>query len=151
MSGLTKAAGIPSVAMVLQLLAPASSPTHYIDVANLGDFTGPGYSATTVDVSKHGDQWERTVTTLKSGGEVAGPIWFDPANSTHADATDGLLGLLEAGDLRAWRIVLYDSTGAAAYVMFNAYVTGFGLKMPVKGVLSADFKMKVDGQVTRSF
>lgn len=152
MSGLAKAAGIPSANMTLQLLAPATSPTQYIEVANLGDFTGPGYTRTVVDTSKHGDEWERAVTTLKSGGEIAGPIWFDPANTSHTAATDGLLSLFESGDLRAWRIVLFDSTGAEKHVNFNAYVQAFGpLKMPVKGVLATDFKLKVDGAVTRDF
>ncbi len=130
-------------------LALETSPVQYAAIANLGDFTGPGQSSTVVDVSKHGDEWRRKLTTLKDAGTVAMPCWFDPTVSTLAGNADALAELFQSQDLRNWLMAFVDNTGAITTVEmdFNAYISKFSLKAPVAGVWSADTEFLIDGQV----
>ena len=148
---LPKAPGIPTSNLQI-FLALDDSPVTYSAVANVGDFGGPSMSRTVVDVSKHGDQWVRNVVTLKSGGTLPFPCWFDPSVSTLAGNSDALEELFDSGDLRSWLLAFTDDAGIietdGALVSFNAYVSKFSLKGPVKGVLSADTELLIDGPVT---
>ncbi len=147
MSGLTKASGLPTEPMVLAL-SLLDSPTIYEDVANTGDYTGPGRSYTVVDVSSHGNRARRKITTLLDEGTLAFPLWFIPGadlEPTHTDNTNGLQAIFERGDLRAWSLRFNDDLGTAYF--FNAYISKFSLKGPVAGVLSADVELTIDNTI----
>ena len=148
---LPKAPGLPTSNLQL-FLALETSPVTYSAVANAGDFTGPGVSATVVDVSKHGDDWRRKLTTLKDGGTLAFPCWFDPSVPTLAGNPDALFELFDSRTLRSWLLAFTDSDGIieadGLLVSFNAYVDKFSMKGPVAGVLSADTDLLIDGAVT---
>jgi hypothetical protein len=148
MSGLTKAAGLPTEPMVLAL-ARINSPTIYDDVANTGDYSGPSRSYTVQDVSAHGHRARRKITTLLDEGTVDFPLWFIPtanAEPSHTDNTRGLQGIFERGDLRAWCLRFKDSPGTAYF--FNAYISKFSYKGPVAGVFSADVSLLIDDVVS---
>ncbi len=146
-----KPPGIPSSNLQL-FLALETSPVTYLAVANAGDFTGPGVSATVTDVSKHGDNWRRKVTTLKDGGTLAFPCWFDPSVPTLAGNSNALFEMFDTRQLRSWVLAFTDDSGIiesnGELVAFNAYVDKFSFKGPVAGVLSADLDLLIDGQVT---
>lgn len=147
MSGLAKASGLPTEPMVLAL-AQLASPTIYVDVANTGDYAGPGRSYTVVDVSAHGHRARRKITTLLDEGTLAFPLWFIPGadlEPSHTDATNGLQAIFERGDLRAWSLRFNDDLGTAYF--FNAYISKFSLKGPVAGVLSADVELTIDDTI----
>ncbi len=147
---LPKAPGIPTSNLQI-FLALETSPVTYSAVANVGDFGGPSMSRNVVDVSKHGDQWTRKVVTLKDGGTLPFPCWFDPTVATLAGNSDALEELFASGDLRSWLLAFTDDSGIieadGLLVSFNAYVSKFSFKGPVKGVLSADTELLIDGEV----
>jgi hypothetical protein len=147
MSGLAKAAGLPTEPMVLAL-AQLDSPSIYVDVANTGDYSGPGRSYTVQDVSSHGNRARRKITTLLDEGVLAFPLWFIPGadlEPTHTDPTNGLQAIFERGDLRAWALRFNDDLGTAYF--FNAYISKFSLKGPVAGVLQADVEILIDNTI----
>lgn len=148
---LPKASGIPTSNLQI-FIALETSPVRYSALANVGDFGGPSMSRTVVDVSKHGDQWVRNVVTLKSGGTLPFPCWFDPSVPSLAGNSSALEELFISGDLRSWLLAFTDGSGiieaGGLLLSFNAYVSKFSLKGPVKGVLSADTELLIDGEVT---
>ena len=144
MSGLAKANSLPTEPMVLAL-ALLNSPTIYVDIANTGDYTGPGRSYTVQDVSAHGHRARRKITTLLDEGTLAFPLWFIPGaglEPTHTDPTNGLQAIFERGDLRAWSLRYRDDPGTAKF--FNAFISKMSEKGPVAGVMSADVELLID-------
>jgi hypothetical protein len=139
--------GIPAAPIVIALGLETSPPT-YSAIANLGDFAGPTQSTTTVDVSKHGDTWRRFVATLKDGGTVSMPCWFDPTNNTLAGNPDAIAELQKSAELRNYVMAFLnaDGTFGDAIISFNAYITKFSQKFPVAGVWSADVEFRIDGE-----
>jgi hypothetical protein len=147
MSGLTKANALPTEPMVLALASLASPPV-YTDIANTGDYSGPGRSYTVADVSAHGSRARRKITTLLDEGVVAFPLFFIPGadlEPTHTDNTNGLQPIFERGDLRAWSLRYNDDLGTAKF--FNAYISKFSEKGPVAGVLTGDIELTIDNTV----
>jgi len=144
MSGLAKASGLPTEPMVLAIRT-LDSPPQYVDIANTGDYSGPGRSYTVQDVSSHGHRARRKITTLLDEGTLDFPLWFIPGaglETTHTDATNGLQAIFERGDLRAYSLRYNDDPGTAKF--FNAYISKFSEKGPVAGVLSADVSLLID-------
>lgn len=147
MSGLAKANALPTEPMVLAL-ATLASPSVYTDVANTGDYTGPGRSYTVQDVSAHGHRARRKITTLLDEGMVAFPLFFIPGANvepTHTDHTNGLQAIFERGDLRSYSLRYKDDAGTAKF--FNAYVSKFSEKGPVAGVLTGDVELAIDDTI----
>jgi len=143
MSGLQKAAGLPTWPATLAIGSLASPPV-YTEIANVGDISGSS-SYTVVDVSSHGSRARRKITTLLDSGEWSTTLFFIPGaglEPTHTDATNGLQAIYERGDLRAFAIYYNDDLGTAKF--FNAYISKFAEKMPVAGVLTADVTFTVD-------
>jgi hypothetical protein len=147
MSGLVKAEGIPGSPIVLAL-GSLTSPVVFTDIANIGDFSGSS-SRQVEDVSAHGVGARRKVTTLLDSGEFSATLFFIPGANvepTHTDATDGLQAIYERNDLRQYALFYRDQPGTAKY--FNAFISKFGEKYPVAGILSCDFTLTIDGVVT---
>lgn len=147
MSGLQKASALPTEPMVLAI-GTLDSPVVYIDIANTGDYTGPGRTYTVQDVSAHGNRARRKITTLLDEGTLAFPLWFIPGKDlepTHTDDTNGLQAIFERGDLRAWSLRFNDDLGTAYF--FNAYISKFSLSGPVAGVLQADVELTIDNTI----
>lgn len=143
MSGLVKAAGLPTWPAVLAI-ASMDSPPVYTEIANIGDITGSS-SYTVVDVSSHGSRARRKITTLLDSGEWSTTLFFIPGaglEPTHTDDTNGLQAIYERGDLRAFALYYNDDLGTAKF--FNAYISKFAEKAPVAGVLTADVTFTVD-------
>jgi hypothetical protein len=147
MSGLTKANALPAEPIVLAI-ATLDSPTKYVDIANLGDISGPSRSYTVQDVSAHGQRARRKITTLLDEGSLTAPLWFIPGagfEGTHTDPKDGLQAIFERGDLRAYALKYKDSAGTVKF--FNAFLNKMSEKSPVAGVLSAEVEFTVDGTI----
>jgi len=141
--------GLPASNLVLMLLT-SESPNLYNAVANLGDFTGPGQSTTTVDVSKHGDKFRNFVATLIDPGTITCPVWFVPTEPTLAGNAQALAELEQSRAFKSWLITFVDDAGIITdpQMTFNAYVSKFSLKEPVAGVYSADAEFRISGAIT---
>jgi len=138
--------GLPASNLVL-FLQTTESPALYNAIANLGDFTGPGQSTTTVDVSKHGDKFRNFVTTLIDPGTISCPVWFVPSEPTLAGNQQALAELEQNRSFQTYVISFVDDAGIMTdpQMTFNAYVSKFSLKEPVAGVYSADTEFRLSG------
>jgi len=138
------APGDPSYDVTLCLGDSCTSPISYVEIAGVGDITGPTNSVTVVDVTAHGaSRSRRKVPTLIDRGTIAFPLFFTATEATQGILT-GLLSIFESGEIRTYKMVFHD--GSELY--FNAYVTSFGLTGTVAGVQMANCALTIDGDPT---
>jgi hypothetical protein len=114
----------------------------YTTIAEVGDIDGPADSVDTIEVTSHSSPQARKefIASLIDSGEISFPMWFVPDDPTQDDMT-GLQYYKNARAAANFRIVFPDSS----QVDFSALVTKFGMKAPVRGVLSADVTLKITG------
>jgi len=125
-------------------MGDGGAPEAFTTIAEVGDIAGPAVSRDTEEVTNHSspDGYEEFINTIKRSGEVSFPINFIPDNPTHDQAT-GLLGVLDTGVLKNWRLLL-STTGRRW--QFAALVTNFEGASPVVGKQSADVTLKISGK-----
>ena len=117
-------------------------------IAQVTNISGPGLSADTLDVTSHDstNAWREFLGGLKDGGEVSLDLNFDPAGTTHKNASGGLLYDFEAGTATTYALVFPDA--ASTVWSISAIVTGFEPAAPMDGKLAASVTLKVTGQPT---
>ena len=125
-------------------MGDGGAPENYTTIAEVGDISGPAVSRDTEEVTNHSspDGYEEFITTIKRSGEVTFPINFIPDNPTH-DQSTGLLGVLDSGVLKNWRLLL-STTGRRW--QFAALVTAFEGSSPVVGKQGGDVTLKISGK-----
>lgn len=113
-------------------------------IAHVRDVSGPNPELATDDVTHHQspDAVDEFVGTTVNPGEVTFEINWMPGNPTHSPST-GLLYWQSQRTREYWMLEYPDGSTDE----FQAVVTGFARKAPVKGVLRADVKFKVSGLV----
>ena len=111
-------------------------------IGNITNFSGPGISLDTVDVTAHDSPsaWEQILPTILRSGEVTFDINYSPV--THA-AAGGLLLRLTTRAVDTWTI-----GGPMGAWSFSGYVTGFEPAAPFDGKLNASVTIKPTGVVT---
>lgn len=103
------------------------SPDTFVSIANVSSINLPTIQKT-IDVTNIGDNWVRTVPTLKDMGKIALKVFWQMADPTHNNSSPyGLRYCLVAypSPLRIFK-VLYPDT-AASQDVFPGYVTGFAV------------------------
>lgn len=125
-------------------MGDGGAPEAFTTIAEVGDISGPAVSRDTEEVTNHSspDGYEEFITTIKRSGEVTFPINFIPDHPTH-DQSTGLLGVLDTGVLKNWRLLL-STTGRRW--QFAALVTNFEGGSPVVGKQGADVTLKISGK-----
>ena len=118
-----------------------ASPDVYTVIANVGDQTGPSMTGDVVDVTSHSSTfpWSRKIVTLLNSGTTKLPLFFIPSTAGQPgghDFTGGLLSIFVGRLLRSY-VVQFPNPTLTQWI-FSGYVTGFEMKAPVKGVLTAD-------------
>lgn len=132
--------------------------TQWVAVGGVGDIEGPGIEVSTEETTAHDSPngWEEYVATTINGGEVSFTVNYIPSSASHAwSATGGLPYMAIQRQVQQFRVRFPDPNwndgGTPAqdyYLQFNALVTEFNPKTPVKGKLEADVTLKVTGEVT---
>lgn len=125
-------------------MGDGGAPEAFTTIAEVGDISGPAVSRDTEEVTNHSspDGYEEFITTIKRSGEVTFPINFIPDHPTH-DQSTGLLGVLDSGVLKNWRLLL-STTGRRW--QFAALVTNFEGSSPVVGKQGGDITLKISGK-----
>lgn len=116
------------------------SPDTFVSVANVTSISIPTMQKT-IDVTNVGDNWVRTVPTLKDMGKITLKIFWQMADPTQNNSGPyGLRYCLVSypSPLRVFK-VLYPDT-AASQDVFPAYVTGFA----VDGAVGKAWEATVD-------
>jgi len=128
----------------------AAYPTLFkrgvVTIANVTNIGGPGLGLDTEDVTSldQATAWEEHVATILRSGEISLDLVFDPAGSTHKDATNGLLNDMKIRTSTTYSILF---PGGVTW-SFTAYVTGFEPSAPVDGALTVACKLKITGAPT---
>ena len=124
-----------------------ASPEVFTTVSQVGNITGPGVKADTIDVSNHNqaNAYKQFIAGLKEGGDVKFVLFFDPSDVTqNQTGAQGLLLLLENRVVTNFQLAL--PTSPAVKWSFAGLVVDFANKYDVNGALMADVTIKVSGK-----
>lgn len=129
------------------LLKMGSTPTTVVNVTNI---SGPGMSTETIDVTAHDSSsaYREIVASFISAGEVTVDFNFDPSQTTHKDASGGIIDVWKNRTLEDWNILFPDGTINAD---FDAYITAIDLDMPHDDKLGGSMTLSISGAVTWAY
>lgn len=118
------------------------------EVAEVLTVNGLSVKQDTVDVTSHAStsNWREYIATLKDAGEVSLELNYVPTETTHKNASGGLLYLLAQGTKQAFSIVFPDS-GPTTWT-FDGFVTSFSPSAPHDGKLGLSVTIKATGAPT---
>ncbi len=118
----------------------------YINIANIGDFSGPEIGVETIDATTHDspDHFNEFLAGMADGGEVPFDLVFDPALAAH----ETLYNAVADRALHNFQIQApgFVSTGGGGYFSFAGLFTKFGTTFPVKDKIGASVTIKVSGK-----
>ncbi|MEZ4714308.1 MAG: phage tail tube protein [Caldilineaceae bacterium] len=121
----------------------------YTEIAQVRDISGPPLSLRTFELAcrSAATNWVEVIAGLLDAGELTLEIAFDPDDATHKHTgTTGIMGLMIARTLTSFQMAFPDATPTTW--TFNAYVSGFAIKAPLEGGLTADLKLRISGGLT---
>jgi len=120
----------------------AGSPPTYTTIAEINSFSGPGGSASVIDVTDLSSEAKEKLAGLNDNGQLSFECNFIPTNTQHA----ALKTAKENGTTQNFKIVFTDNTEWT----FNAIVTGLSVSGAVDGVVKASVTIEVSGAITES-
>ncbi len=136
-------AGINGYGTLLKRGDGATPTELFVTIANITTINNPELERETYDATAHDSPNNRRehVGGLVDGGECTFTVNYDPA----AHAT--LRADLNDTAARNWRIY-WPAAAGGGYDTFKAWLTGISGESPHDGLLTAEFKLKVTGDVT---
>lgn len=142
---MSTALGLPAFGTTFSM-GDGASPEVFTTIAHVGDVAF-GLNATTVDVTAmdSGQPWTQMLATIMNGGPASFPLFFLPDNTGHKLLLTKMVarGQGTAGVPINFKITFPD----AVTWPFSGFITDFSIKAAVKGVVTADVKITVTGQV----
>lgn len=134
---------LESQGMLLKIGNGLSSET-FTTISEIKTFSGPGGSATVIDVSDLSSAAREKRMGLNDEGQLSFTINYIPTNTQHA-----LLRTQRASrDLTSFQLVFTD-TGNTTWD-FEAYVNGFSVSGAVDGVVEAQVTLEISGVITET-
>jgi acetylornithine deacetylase/succinyl-diaminopimelate desuccinylase-like protein len=118
------------------------SPSGMAGIANVTSFSGPGGSASVIDVTNLSSTAKEKLMGLPDEGQFSIDINFDPDDSSH----QALRGARVSRTRTEFKINFTDSTPASA--TFWGYVLGFAISGAVDQQVKAAITIEIDGPVT---
>lgn len=129
--------------MLLKIGNGLSSET-FTTIPEIKTFSGPGGSATVIDVSDLSSTAREKRMGLNDEGQLSFTINYVPTNTQHA-----LLRTQRASrELTSFQLVFTD-TGNTTWD-FEAYVNGFSVSGAVDGVVEAQVTLEISGSITET-
>jgi hypothetical protein len=124
-------------------MGDGATPEAFTTVAAAGDLSGPGISVDSHDVTNQDSAGhvKEKVPGAIDAGEVSFPVWFNPDDATHDDAS-GLYYVVTNRITKNWKMLYPDGTERWR---FTGYISKFDAKQPVNGVASADTAITLSG------
>jgi predicted secreted protein len=134
---------LESQGMLLKIGNGLSSET-FATIKEIKTFSGPGGSATVIDVSDLSSAAREKRMGLNDEGQLSFTINYIPADTQHA-----LLRTQRASrELTSFQLVFTD-TGNTTWE-FEAYVNGFSVSGAVDGVVEAQVTLEISGAITET-
>lgn len=135
------ATSIESQGVVLAI-SYGASPTAYVNIANVVDFSGPGGQASVIDITSLSSTFREKRMGIPDEGQVTFNVNLDPDAISHQLLRDARKNRLAC----EFRITLTDTTPTALY--WSGYVLGFVNSGAVDDVVKAAITIEIDGAVT---
>jgi len=134
----------------LNLYADWNGGTSYGQIGQIKDWTGPGLSRDSNDVSDHdiADFMRVFVAGLTDPGECSFDVNLDPHDSEHlGTGGTGMFGSMQADPsvLNAFKVELPGIVGGTLTMTFDGFVNAWEPSAPVGGSLSGSVGIKVSG------
>lgn len=127
------------------LSCTVGSPTGTMTpIANVTGFSGPGGSASVIDITNLSSTAKEKLMGLPDEGQLTIDINYDPDNASH-------IALRNARKTRTrteFKITLTDAT--ATVLTFWGYVLGFAITAGVDQALKASITVEIDGAVAEA-
>jgi hypothetical protein len=122
-------------------ISVGTSPTSFTTIANVIDVSGPGGSASVIDITNLASVAREKRMGLPDEGQVTFNVQLDPDNATHQAVRDARKNRTEC----QFRITLTDSTPTT--LIFNGFVLNFSVSLAVDDVVKASITIEVNGAV----
>ena len=126
-------------------LGNSASPIVYTTIAEVKTFTGPGGTATVIDVTDLSSTSKEKRMGLADEGQLSFTINYIPNNTNHAQ----LRSLRAARTLSNFKIVWNDGSPASTWT-FTGYVLGFAVSGAVDAVIEANVTIEISGSITET-
>lgn len=138
-------AAIPAYGTLLKRETSPGSGV-YATVAEVKSMSGPSMKGDVIDVTTHSSAaagaWREKISSLLDPGEVTFALNLVPASAGHKSLLADFTGRVKT----AFKFVFPD-IGATEW-LFSGYITNFGAKATVDGVLEADMTVTLTGAPT---
>lgn len=122
----------------------SGSPETFEAIPEIKSFSGPGGSASVIDVTSIASTGKEKKMGLQDEGQLTLTINYVPDNTVHAALRDDRDNRTE----RNFRIVFTDDGGTQWD--FAGYVTGFSVSGGVDAVVEAQVTIEISGSITES-
>lgn len=134
---------IESQGMKIQI--GSGSPVTYADIPEIKSFSGPGGSASVIDVTDMLSTGKEKRMGLADEGQLQLTINYIPANAQHA----ALRAARAARSKTPFKLVFTDAAPATTWTL-DAFVTGFSVSGGVDGVIEAQVTLEITGSITEA-
>lgn len=119
------------------------SPSAYHAIGSITTFSGPGGSASVIDVTTLASTAKQKMMGLPDEGQITLEVLFDP---TDTNGQVALRTARAARTLQYFKIAFYDSPTHTA--KFTGYVLGFQINGSVDNAVKCSITVEIDGAVT---
>ena len=111
-------------------------------IAQIESFAGPDGTASEIPTSDLDSTAHEFLMGLPDEGSVTLEIFFDPDQATHTTLRDNRA----ARSLDSYQITFTDATPTTG--TFNAYVTGFSIRVATDEAVRATVTLRISGAIT---
>ena len=128
--------------VVIGISAETGSPNVFVTIGEVVDFTGPGGSATVIDVTSLESSAVDKLIGLPDEGQISMSLNLLPSNEGQRECWEARA----AQELREFNLTLTDA--ASTVLVFSGYVLEFSVSGAVNDKISATITVEISGLVT---
>ena len=126
-------------------IGDGASPEVFTAIPEIKTFSGPGGSATVIDVTDLSSPAKEKRMGLADEGQLSFTINYIPTNDEHAALRDARATRVETN----FKLVFTDDSPSTTW-SFGGFVTGFSVSGAVDGVVEANVTIEITGAIQES-
>ncbi len=135
---------IESQGIVIKRGSGTGSPETFTEIPDVKSFSGPGGSASVIDVTNLSSTAKEKRMGLHDEGQLSFTMHYNPSNAVHTSLRTDRANRT----LRNFKMIFTDS-GDTEW-SFAAYVTGFTVQGGVDAVVEASVTLEISGPITEA-
>jgi len=126
-------------------IGDGASPEVFTAISEIKTFTGPGGSATVIDVTDLSSAAKEKRMGLADEGQLSFTINYIPTDDEHAALREARATREETN----FQLVFTDDSPSTTW-SFSGFVTGFSVSGAVDGVVEANVTIEITGAISES-